>query len=171
MTNLPRIATMDFRLDAYKRSLSEMQSRIDRERQRRRLKEEQEQDEASTDLPAVASHRGMGSVMPAPSAPPKGAFTNALELRTSPPSSVTLTAAMAEDAPLWKDEAHETFDISTPSGFGITEHIKNLEVAYEETNKKANLTRDKLDGLVTMISAFALNCSTKFDEAEKASKD
>ena len=90
MTNLPRIASSEYRMDSFAKRLANFEARLDREIQRRRLSSDIEETNAHAN---VQSHRGLGSVPP-PSAPPKGAFTEALAKKTSPPSSVVIRAGV-----------------------------------------------------------------------------
>ena len=76
-TTLPRTASAELRLDADQRPLSALQARVGRDKERDIRRPKDEQEEAHTDPKSVASHRGLGAVMPAPAAPSKGAFTNA----------------------------------------------------------------------------------------------
>ena len=108
MTNMPRIASMEFRMGDVSRMLSGYEKRLDREMQRRLLQSEAaevpEPEPSAPPLPAPAapSHRGAG------------AFSTVLAQRTTPPGSVTLTGALAEDAPMWREP--ESFQIGSPGG-------------------------------------------------------
>lgn len=168
MSNLPRIASTEFRADGIVKSVASMEARLDRELQRRRLAAEMHETTVPTQQP-IPSHRGLGAVAPAPSPACRGAFSEALAARTTPLSSVTITAEMAVDAPLWMDTGeptHDEYDISTPIGNiqSMLARLEETDVKIRDAERNTKLTQDRLHGLTTVIAAFASECSNRFED-------
>ena len=161
MTNVPRIASIECRTDNVCRDVSALETRVDRIRQTQTIdKDEHTEPTESPTLTvhAVASHRGQGTVAPAPSAAAsaRSGFSAFLEARTSPPGSVTLgadtaehtTAGLAEGALMWLDDhPPETYDIHTPHPLlaSLETKVAALRARLDDHLKDATLVTAKLD--------------------------
>ena len=131
VTNLHRNACNEHRTAKFARLISNLESRIDREQQRRRAAEETQETQPTAVAP---SHSGEGAVSPA------------LAARSSPPGSVTLTAGMADGAPLYVGDAQasrqpETVDIAPP--VAMPSQIKQVLQQLQRLDFKQN-TADEL---------------------------
>ena len=172
MTNLPRVASSEFRMDGLAKRLSGLDTKIDRAQQRRRLHAEHDE----TSQKVVLSHRGAGSVMPPPSAPPKGAFTEALAARATPPSSTTITADLADDVPMWREDLPMNpvaCDISTPLPEvqpRIQQQLMRLDPQLNDTDAMATNATERLTGMLDTVSAFSSAVAGNVEDIENRVK-
>ena len=105
MTNLPRVATAEARLNTVDSSLGSLQAQLDMHTRRMRRLDEAQEEQPPGQL--TATHRGPGA-LPKASAPPiKGLSPGQLQAMSTPPGSVIIQTA---DNPITDGDLHDVTD-------------------------------------------------------------
>ena len=161
MTNLPRLAASESRLDACDSRIGSLQAQMDMNTRRvRRLDETQDVSAPSQD---PATHRGLGA-LPKPSAPPLRGFSQGqIAALATPPGSVVISADRPDITEETKsnqqhdnedDMDDEDDDESTNPLDQCRADMAALEERLGDLHDFVNITVTKLDRAVVLLESL-----------------